>query len=296
MTIRLRLWRALSYGLVPGLALALCSGCAGPREPGPSVVTLAADPQPYAAGSQPRPGAPRPTAPAPDSTASGAESWPDTPLTPFARDMTALALAALEGRELPADPPIPLGAAAGQPRVSSEGAGLAPPLRVLCFFVQVEASFAQAPPGTPGGTLELGFALCASGVRLVELDPDPARPSRVLPPRLEGLGRAAREAIAAIAAGRGEEYLIGERDREALGGEPLYSLALRESLRADQLVEVQRRLAQLGEPTGYFVDDLGVVGVDQQGPIMLALDVDRGPNGELALDGPPLVRVRRLSR
>lgn len=288
------------------------TACSGAEPPPPGITTLAADPEPYVRTSA-RPGATRPAAtPAPNAQGTRGDPWPDTAMTPFARAVARVVFAAMEGQPWPADSPLTVGRPDGQPRIEvADGQPPAGALRVLCFYAEVECSFPGTtptppapapgvpPPPAPGGpavgNLELGLLLCGTGVRVVEVDEDPGRVHEPLPPGAAGIGRAAAEVLAAFALGRGEELLLRESDRDALGGDPLFQRAMRERLRPDQLARVQQAAARHGQPTGFRLDDMGIVALDAQGPIGLQIDVEHS-QGQIVLDGPPFVRVRRFGR
>lgn len=273
----------------------LVAACAGARPPPEGVQTLEPDPRPYTATAPATNATPRRTTSSPSPVASTfADPWPDSSMTALARSVTRFTRAAVQGEAWPAELPFPIGRPDGQPRVEIREGALAPPVRVLCFYAEVECSFANAPPpGSGNHNIELALLLCETGIRVVEIDEDPAGPGVTLPPSAAGLATAATDVLAAFALGRGQELLLSDRDRDAVGGEAVFRRAMRDLPRPEQIASLQRLAAQRGPPTGFDLDDMGIIVADANGIVGFQIDLERMAGG-FVIDGPPFVSIRRM--
>ncbi|MCL4749536.1 MAG: hypothetical protein KJ015_05225 [Myxococcales bacterium] len=278
----------------PPLALLACLACAPALAPAPA---------PPASGTQAAPPAATlaagPTLSGPPGSPSGA--FAASPLTEFAGGVRDIALAALDGR------PLPQGAIPVEPsrdpsrRVRSDKPP--PPSRELDVFAfAMEITLVLREPSSTSaddpedGSIELIAFLSRTGLKVAKLEARSPRSHRPLPVWLSGVERFGNEVLTALRGGGIGQLLVGEAERPVLSDDFLYRRLMDERPKLEQLRSAEALAARHGRVLGYRVDDVFLVSRDRAGVIWgLELELDES-DGQVMLDGSPLVRVERLDK
>lgn len=235
-----------------------------------------------------------PAEPLADETSASPHGYADSTLTPFADRITALALAALAGDELPAVgvPVEPL--REGQRLVELQGDLHAVPegLEVVGFGLELDLVLDDSGGGE---RLHLVLYLSPTGIRLAYVSVTAGRRSQPLPRELDDLEQVASHVLAVLRAGNADALLLGEAERDWLNHEGLYDELVREA--PDP--ETMRRAAELargsGDPLGYRLDDVGLLLRAPDGSWFGAeLDFEQRSDGVVLLENGPLITLRPL--
>lgn len=287
--------------MVAALALALL-GCGGP-----STMTMTYGPRGRLIDAPVRPRRPaaweRAVTPAPVPIAG--RPFADSPISPFAERLADFALAAIEGRPLPAAP-LPTRAPLDAPEIDwSEHAQPRPrQLDVLAVAIEVELVLKRGDPTADAsgaerwGTLRTTLAITRNGIRVVSLRPgvmSPDPPGGTPPPGLEGLVEVSRHLIADLRRGDVSAYELTEADRRVLANDAVWAQVHEDGPPLGRASEIAAMLEGLPDaPLAYWLDDLGVLARDEEGRLYsLSLELDPR-RGTFALSTSPLIEVRRL--
>jgi len=269
-------------------ALASCGGAARDHTDGPD--EIADDgPPPLAEAEAPR--------------ASG-RPYADTPLTPIADDLTALALAAISGAPLPVTR-APLDAPLESPlEIDWQSTAPRDPV-VLGIAFEIELILKRGAPDDDAvgpdrwGSIRLTLALSRHGLRLVSLRPrtmSHALPGGSLPPPMRGATAVAAELLGAIRAGDVTGYAMGEDERRLLDNDEVWLQAQQDRVSPEMVRQVQQMIATLpDEPLAWRLDDIAVLIADADDRLLsLAFEWDADGQGSFALRTSPLIEVRQL--
>jgi hypothetical protein len=229
-----------------------------------------------------------------------------TPVTEYAETLTDLAVAAVEGRPLPASE-VPLRRPVeGAPEVVWSDSLADRPREIsvlgIAFELELILKRGQPTPGAEGaaryGSVRATVALSRNGLRLVELhprvmSPDPGGGSP--PAGMEGLPELARTLVAALRRGDVTEYDLTEEDRLLLDDDAVWAEAQELRLIHARIPEIRELLEGLpDEPLAYRLDEVAVLARDDHDRL-LSLSMEFDPHGDsFALRTTPLVEVRRL--
>lgn len=278
------------------LVLLACLACAP---------TLAPAPAPPASGTQAAPPsasatlAAGPTPSGPPGSPSGA--FAASPLTDFAGGVRDIALAALDGRPLPrgaipiepSRDPTRMVRSKHQPPPSRELDVLAFAMEITLVLREPDSTSADDPED---GSIELIAFLSRAGLKVAKLEARSPRSHRPLPAWLSGVERFGHEVLIALRGGGIGRLLVGEAERPVLGDDFLYRRLMDERPKLEQLRSAEALAARHGRVLGYRVDDVFLVSRDRAGVIWgLELELDES-EGQVMLDGSPLVRVERLDK
>ncbi len=220
----------------------------------------------------------------------------DSPLTPFANEVTALALAALDGRPLPSTD-IPLERYDSARKLVSLEPGASAPrsaeLLVLAFAMEIEANLATNPDA-PTARLETLAFLSPAGLKVAVLDQRSPAGLGPLPPYVSGAGEFMTQVVSAARSANWSTLLVGEAERRVLADERLWHEIEKERPQQAELDLISRLAQSSSKPTQFGLDDIGIVTRHRDGTIWaLKLNFDH-QDGQVVLDTHPLVRVRRL--
>jgi hypothetical protein len=258
------------------LLASVAAACGGaPPPPGPTPAPVAT----HAAAPSEEPEPAVIAAPA-DIMARG--SFPETPLTPLARQLISVTECALRGQPMPEV----------QFRIERHEAGdrlvrgapiPAGDLHFLAFAMEIKVGL----PNQKG--LELMLLLTEHGVKILKLEAEEGQPSRPLPRWLpiDGL---ISEILRDVGRGTIDRWLVGEPEKSLVGPEIARELD-KERPKPEQIAAAQRAVGSHSIATGYALDDIALVAKDGSGKLWgFKLQFEDGPDPEL--DARPLVRVR----
>ena len=266
------------------LAAACGGGNAKPPPPNPVTTVTAPEPEPTEPEASVAP-APRP-----------GPGFADSPITPLAREVVAVAQAALRGEPLPQvsfgiEPP-----SADVPLVHEQGKKTPRDLQFIAFAMDLEIALAPpptAPANAPGGNgaegLETMLYLSQHGLKLLSLKPDTVSDT-IAAPRWLPVAGLVKTLLADIRTGRMQGWWIGDADKAMLGPELTREIQ-REAPGDSAMKTLEQRWDESTTAHGYRLDDIVLVARDPSGTLWGAkLQFESGEPPEL--DSRPLVRLR----
>jgi hypothetical protein len=278
-----------------GMLVICCAALGCPPQPladSPSTEPSASVPVPVPAAVV----ATGPAAPLVDEEPGPKRSEPfgTTPLSPLARQVTALVMAALRGEPLPtAIPTEPI----DPERVVSWGDDPRPDsdsLEILAFAIEIDIALpvtgATAPGGSGDQTVRAFVLLSRSGLKIAKLGLRGPDRAALLPAWLEGAHAVAADVVSAARQGKLAAMVLSESEAASYGKQ---AEGLVDELPTQTRIdEVQSLVRAAGEPVGTEVDRLGLLVRDASGRLYsCVLNVDEH-RGKTVLDSRPLVRVR----
>jgi len=228
--------------------------------------------------------------------AQGARSYgyAESPITALADSLTDLAMAAVRGEALPQTELALRQGEPGQPLVAlAPGTPQPVGLSVVGLGMDLETAL-PAASGEGGGMLRTGVFLCASGLRLADLDVREPREAWTLPPAFAGVEQVAATVLEALRAGRVETLVFAERDRSVIGHDGLFDLMLEGGPEAGEMQAATAMARWQTAPSGYWIDGVALLARDEGGRLYaLRMQFQQAP-GSLTIETDPLVSVRRL--
>jgi len=216
--------------------------------------------------------------------APGAGAYAPSPITPFAREMTALALAAASGRALP-ETRLALGPEEGERVRGLDGEGSGSDLEPVAFLLRLDLRLAPAPGEGERRWVRVAAALTSAGVRLLSVAPRALGPSTARPPEeLGDLGVFVGQILRGGAGGWPRLSRLGEGDRAMLGDVAFDALA-------DLWVDPPDTLPRDRAVDGVRIADLAILARRPSGdPALMELEV-RTADAGFILRGAPLVEL-----
>jgi hypothetical protein len=229
--------------------------------------------------------------------------YADTPIAPVAQELTDLALAAIEGRDLPATR-VPMPEPSGPAQVVWYTDTRPRHLTILVIAFEVELVLKHGEPEEDAegparwGSVRATFALSRNGLRLVSLRPRTmTRQQRggPLPAGMEGFAEVCAELLAALRRGDVSGYALDDADRALLGNDDVWARVQQDRVSSALAAQIQTMLGTLPrEPLAYRFDDIALLAADEQDNLLSFAFQMEAQAGSYALRTEPLLEARRL--
>lgn len=229
--------------------------------------------------------------------------YADTPITPIAQELTELALAAIDGRDLPATR-VPMPEPSGPTQLVWYTDTRPRDLTILVIAFEVELVLKRGEPEEDAegparwGSVRATLALSRNGLRLVSLRPRTmTRQLRggPLPPGMEGFAAVCGELLAALRRGDISGYALDDADRALLGNDDVWARVQQDRVSSALAAQIQTMLGTLpGEPLAYRFDDIALLAADEEDNLLSFAFEMEALAGSYALRTEPLLEARRL--